>query len=68
MFLKAKVVRKSGKPHTYWQLVKSVRTANGPRHRVVGYLGELHPSEKSGGGQGLGPPPPGARTTGTMWV
>ena len=48
MFLKAKVVRKSGKPHTYWQLVKSVRTANGPRHRVVGYLGELHPSEKSG--------------------
>jgi transposase len=48
MFLKAKSVRKHGKTHTYWALVKSVRTARGPRHRTVAYLGELHPSQKSG--------------------
>ncbi|MFH1109168.1 MAG: hypothetical protein V1790_08250, partial [Planctomycetota bacterium] len=29
-------------------MVKSVRTARGPRHQVVSYLGELEPGEKAG--------------------
>ena len=48
MFLKRVAVRKKGKRHTYWALVKSVRTARGPRHEVVAYLGELRPSERNG--------------------
>ena len=48
MFLKRISIRKSGKRHTYWALVKSVRTARGPRHQVVSYLGELEPGEKAG--------------------
>lgn len=48
MFLKRVAVRKSGKRHIYWALVKSIRTARGPRHEVVAYLGELRPSERSG--------------------
>ena len=46
MFLKRIRVPKNGKRHTYWALVKSVRTARGPRHQVVAYLGELHPSQQ----------------------
>ena len=48
MFLKPHRVRKDGKTHVYWSLVESYRTARGPRHRVVGYLGELNGSEKDG--------------------
>ncbi|MGB2985424.1 MAG: IS1634 family transposase, partial [Phycisphaerae bacterium] len=48
MFLKRIRVAASGKRHTYWALVKSVRTARGPRHQVVAYLGELQPSQKAG--------------------
>jgi len=48
MFLKRISLRKNGKRHTYWALVKSVRTARGPRHQVVSYLGELEPGEKAG--------------------
>ncbi|MHC4609628.1 MAG: IS1634 family transposase [Planctomycetota bacterium] len=48
MFLKRLTRRKSGKGHTYWALVESVRTPKGPRHRVVAYLGELHKGQKSG--------------------
>lgn len=48
MFLKRISIRKNGKRHTYWALVKSVRTARGPRHQVVSYLGELAPGEKAG--------------------
>ena len=47
MFLKRIRVPKNGKRHTYWALVKSVRTARGPRHQVVAYLGELHPSQQA---------------------
>jgi transposase len=46
---------------TYWQLVESIRTARGPRQRVVAYLGDINPSkgmavkqaaeEKTGGWQ-----------------
>jgi len=32
---------KDGKHHAYWALVKSIRTARGPRQQVVAYLGEL---------------------------
>jgi transposase len=48
MFLKRIRVAASGKRHTYWALVKSIRTARGPRHQVVAYLGELQSSEKAG--------------------
>ncbi len=40
--------RKNGKPHTYWALVESYRTAKGSRQRVVAYLGELSGSEQDG--------------------
>ncbi len=48
MFLKRIRVAASGKRRTYWTLVKSIRTARGPRHQVVAYLGELQSSEKAG--------------------
>jgi transposase len=48
MFLKKLHRKKNGKGHTYWALVESVRTARGPRHRVVSYLGELTPTERAG--------------------
>ena len=48
MFLKRVRIHKNGKRHTYWTLVKSVRTARGPRHRIVAYLGELRPTERAG--------------------
>ena len=51
MFLKRCERRKNGKIHTYWVLVESYRTARGSRHRVVAYLGELGPGEKSGWAQ-----------------
>jgi transposase len=41
MFLRRYERRKNGKPHTYWALVESYRTAQGSRQRVVAYLGEL---------------------------
>lgn len=41
-------IAKNGKSHVYWALVKSVRTARGPRHEVVSYLGELSKSERAG--------------------
>ncbi len=48
MFLKRiNAKSKKGKKQTYWALVKSVRTATGPRHQVVSYLGELQAGEKS---------------------
>ena len=51
MFLKRLERRKSGKKHTYWALVESIRTARGSRHRVVAYLGELKKSERNGWAQ-----------------
>ncbi len=48
MFLKRLERRKGRKKHTYWALVESYRTANGSRHRVVAYLGELSKREKDG--------------------
>jgi len=48
MFLKRCSRKKCGKDHVYWQLVESVRTARGSRHRTVAYLGELSASEQKG--------------------
>lgn len=39
---------KDGKRHAYWALVKSVRTAKGPRQRVVAYLGDLDEAGRLG--------------------
>lgn len=48
MFLKPITVEKNGKDHHYWALVKSVRTARGPRHQTVAYLGELSATDRTG--------------------
>jgi len=48
MFLKPITVEKNGKDHHYWALVKSVRTARGPRHQTVAYLGELAATDRAG--------------------
>lgn len=42
MFLRANRRTKDGKDHTYWSLVETVRTPDGPRQRTVCYLGELN--------------------------
>lgn len=39
MYLRRCYRRKNDKRHAYWALVESVRTARGPRQRVVAYLG-----------------------------
>ena len=41
MFLRRNRRRKAGATHEYWTLVESVRTARGPRQRVVATLGKL---------------------------
>jgi transposase len=42
MFLRAHQRTKDGKTHTYWTLVETVRTPDGPRQRTLCYLGELN--------------------------
>jgi hypothetical protein len=44
MFLRAHHRDKDGKRHTYWSLVETVRTPDGPRQRIVCHLGELNDS------------------------
>jgi transposase len=44
MFLRSHHRSKDGKDHTYWSLVETVRTPNGPRQRTLCYLGELNSS------------------------
>lgn len=48
MFLRRCTRKKNGKPHSYWALVESYRTARGSRQRVVAYLGDLKGQEPSG--------------------
>jgi hypothetical protein len=48
MFLRRFEWRKNGKPHTYWALAESYRTAKGSRQRIVAYLGELTRAEQDG--------------------
>ncbi|MGH9257482.1 MAG: hypothetical protein ACRD3C_23210 [Vicinamibacterales bacterium] len=55
MFLRPHHRDKDGKRHTYWSLVETIRTADGPRQRTLCHLGErrqlkLFPSE-------VAPPP-----------
>ena len=40
MYLRRCYRVKDGKRHAYWSLVESIRTARGPRQRVVAYLGQ----------------------------
>lgn len=40
MFLKRNRRKKNGETYEYWNLVKTVRTAKGPRHEVVACLGK----------------------------
>src|SRR5207244_12798911 len=47
MFLRPHQRSKDGKDHTYWSLVETVRTGNGPRHRTLCYLGELNSSAQA---------------------
>ena len=51
MFLRRCLRKKNGKPHSYWALVESYRTARGSRQRLVAYVGELKQSERSGWAQ-----------------
>ena len=44
MFLRSHGRKKDGKDHTYWSLVETVRTADGPRQKTLCYLGELNSS------------------------
>ena len=41
MYLRHTTVRKNGKAHTYWRLVRSVRTGAKVRQQTVAHLGEL---------------------------
>jgi transposase len=47
MFLRSHGRSKDGKHHTYWSLVETVRTADGPRQRRLCYLGELNDSAQA---------------------
>ena len=47
MFLRANHRDKDGKDHTYWSLVETVRTPDGPRQRTLCYLGELNDSAQA---------------------
>jgi transposase len=47
MFLRLNYRAKDGKDHTYWSLVETVRTGNGPRQRTLCYLGELNGSAQA---------------------
>jgi len=40
-------INKDGKDHTYWSLVETVRTVDGPRQRTLCYLGELNGSAQA---------------------
>ena len=47
MFLRPNYRSKDGKDHTYWSLVETVRTAEGPRQKTLCYLGELNSSAQA---------------------
>src|SRR5216683_15396 len=47
MFLRPNRRSKDGKAHTYWSLVETVRTPDGPRQRTLCYLGELNSSTRA---------------------
>ena len=41
MYLRHTTVRRGGKTHTYWRLVRSVRVGRKLRQEIVAQLGEL---------------------------
>jgi transposase len=47
MFLRPNHREKDGKRHTYWSLVETVRTPDGPRQRTLCHLGELNDSAQA---------------------
>jgi transposase len=47
MFLRSHGRKKDGKDHTYWSLVETVRTTDGPRQKTLCYLGELNSSAQA---------------------
>jgi transposase len=47
MFLRPNHRHKDGKDHTYWSLVETVRTPDGPRQRTLCHLGELNHSTQA---------------------
>src|ERR1700682_2217086 len=47
MFLRSHQRAKDGKDHTYWSLVETVRTGDGPRQGTLCYLGELNSSAQA---------------------
>jgi transposase len=47
MFLRPNHRSKDGKEHTYWSLVESVRTRDGPRQKTLCHLGELNGSDQA---------------------
>jgi transposase len=47
MFLRPNRRSKDGKDHTYWSLVETGRTPDGPRQRTLCYLGELNSSAQA---------------------
>jgi transposase len=47
MFLRPHHRDKDGKRHTYWSLVETIRTADGPRQRTLCHLGELNDSAQA---------------------
>jgi len=58
---------KDGKRHAYWALVKSVRTAKGPRQEVVAYLGDLDEAGRLGVRQAASLPDSGSIQQGQMF-
>ena len=47
MFLRSNRRTKDGKDHTYWSLVETVRTPDGPRQKTLCYVGELNSSAQA---------------------
>src|SRR6202050_959211 len=47
MFLRSHQRNKDGKDHTYWSLVETLRTVDGPGQRTLCYLGELNGSAQA---------------------
>jgi len=47
MFLRPNRRSKDGKDHSYWSLVETARTPDGPRQRTLCYLGELNSSAQA---------------------
>lgn len=46
MYLRTHHRFKDGKDHVYWSLAETIRTAEGPRQRILCYLGELNSREE----------------------